>query len=50
VQCNQQANAISCKLLIENGKYCHLGIIPVLQITHYGIFDTDTVADYELKM
>jgi len=31
--------------LINNDNIDDAGIFPVLQITHYGIFDTDTVAD-----
>ena len=38
------------KLLINNEKNDNSEIVPVLQITHRGIFNTDTVADYELKM
>lgn len=41
---------MSGKLLIRNHKTDYQEIIRVLQITHYGIFETDTVADYELKM
>jgi len=41
---------MKCKLLIENNKIFYLLIDPVLQITHYGIFNTGTVAGYELKM
>ena len=36
--------------MILNDNTDYYEIIRVLQITHCGIFDTDTVADYELKM
>ena len=50
VYCNQWTKVISRKLLIQNDKNDYSEMIRVLQIPHYGIFDTDTVADYELKM
>ena len=31
-------------MLINNNKTDYSGIVPVLQITHHGIFNTDTVA------
>ena len=37
-------------ILIVKDKKFYCKIEAVLQITHYGIFSTDTVAGYELKM
>ena len=37
------------KLLINKDKNDYSKIVPVLQITHYSIFDTDIVADYECE-
>ena len=50
VQCNHQTKVVSHKILIINDKTDYYEIVPVLHIMHYGVFDTDTVADYELKM
>ncbi len=38
------------KQLIINDKSDYQKSLSVLGITHYGIFNTTTVADYELKM
>ena len=41
---------MSRKSLIINDKNDNKKPLSVLGITHYGIFNTTTVADYELKM
>lgn len=50
VLCNQWARIYHRKQLIVNDKIRSSEIIHVLQITHCGIFDAGTVADYELKI
>ena len=48
--CNHWTKGTSHKLLIISDITDYSEMTPVLDIMHYGVFDTDSVADYELKM
>jgi len=48
-QCNQQAKATSHKILISKANLDYSKVVAVLYFAHYGICNTGTDADYELK-